>query len=118
MDLETVKTYNVQIWVGFKEQYDGLVHTIEELKKICQDYVNDIKPCVTLNPTEFIYTGGNEPGALIGLIQYSRFHREESEIVSIAINLANKIMEMFGQFRVSIITPEMTYMLKNSKLIK
>jgi len=112
----SAKSFTAQIWMGFKEGYDGKIHTMEELKKICKDYVNDAKLCVTLTPTEFIYVDGDEPGAMIGLIQYPRFIVSEEELKKIAIKLAKIIMLAFKQFRCTIVTNDTTFMLENDKL--
>ena len=79
-------------------------------------YVNDVKLCVTINPTEFIYVDGNEPGAMIGLIQYPRFKMEEKEIKEKAIELARIIMKEFKQFRCTVVTSDTTYMLENDEI--
>jgi hypothetical protein len=111
-----VKTFQAQIWMGFKEGYDGPVHTMEELKGICKEYVDNVKLCVTLNPTGFIYVNGDEPGAMIGLIQYPRFVITEKEIKEKAIELARIIMVAFKQFRCTVVTNDKTYLLENEHL--
>ena len=47
--------------------------------------------CVTIEPTTFIYTGGEEEGFCVGLIQYPRFPSPESDIWQRAVGLAKKI---------------------------
>jgi hypothetical protein len=111
-----VKTFEAKIWMGLMEGYDGPVHNILEAQEICMNYVNDVKLCVTLSPTKFIYVNGNEPGVVIGLIQYPRFRISEKEIKEKAIELARIMMVEFKQFRCTVVTTDQTYMLENEEL--
>lgn len=40
--MNVVPSYNVQIWVGLREGYTDIVHTIDEVNKICQEYVKTV----------------------------------------------------------------------------
>ena len=62
------KTWEARIFVGFKEGYGGVEHTIEECKDVVQKFVDEIGCGVTVTPTAFIYTDGRENGAIVGLI--------------------------------------------------
>jgi hypothetical protein len=75
---QKVKTYQVKIYLS---------GSIETIKNICREYC--LKGlCVTINPTLFIYTGGEEYGVEIGLINYPRFKDEEVNILNKAKELA------------------------------
>lgn len=75
---EKVKSYQVKIYLS---------GSIEIVKNVCREYC--LKGlCVTVNPTLFIYTGGEEFGVEIGLINYPRFKDEEINILSKAKELA------------------------------
>ena len=110
--MNELNSYNVQIWVGLRVGYTDEVHTIEEVEKICDAYVNEIKDCVTITPTEFRYVDGNEPGVIIGYINYPRFPRTPKEITSRALALAEVLMYGLDQNRVTVTTPDKTYMLE------
>ena len=43
---------------------------------------------MTVTPTEYVYTGGRQPGAIIGLIAYARFVKSNAELDSMAKDLA------------------------------
>lgn len=107
------EAYNVQIWVGLRKQYTNEIATLDDIRKICQSFVDDEKDCVTITPTEFVYVNGNEPGAIIGFINYPRFSRSEIEIKNRAIKLAEILMKELKQYRVTITTPEYSIMLEN-----
>ena len=112
--MKILKAYNIQIWVGLREHYDESVHTIEEVRDICDTYVNRVKDCITITPTEYRYVNGNEPGVIIGWIQYPRFPRKRKEILRRALELADIIMRELGQFKVTVVTPNKSYMLENN----
>lgn len=115
--MKILKSYNVQIWVGLKEMYDDKnTHTIDDVRIICDKYVNEIKDCVTITPTEFRYVNGNENGVIVGYIQYPRFKRTEAEIMKRAIELANTLMIELNQYKVTVTTPKKSYMLENYSL--
>ena len=118
-NMKTLKSYNVQIWVGLKQTYnDDKIHSIEDVRDICDEWVNKIKDCVTITPTEFRYVNGSEPGVIIGYIQYPRFRRSRKEIRSRALELAERLMTALHQYRVTVTTPHKSYMLENKDISK
>ena len=115
--MKTVKSYNVQIWVGLQETYDNKrLHTIEEVETICQKYVNELKDCITITPTKFKYVNGSESGAVIGWINYPRFPRQRKEIRNRALYLAEILMNELNQYRLTVTTPFKSYMLQNKNV--
>ena len=78
---------------------------------MCQEYCDNIKLGVTVTPTKFIYVGGHEMGAIIGVINYPRFPSTPEQIKSRAIELANIVKDEFKQHRVSIVFPDETVMI-------
>ena len=112
--METLDSYNVQIWVGLKETYDDeKVHSLEDVRQVCDKWVNDIKDCVTITPTEYRYVDGCEPGAIVGYISYPRFPRTKSEILKRSLRLAGILMKELNQYRVTVTTPDKSYLLEN-----
>ncbi len=109
-------SFNVQIWCGLKEGYDGKIHTLDDVRIICQEFVNFEKDCVTMTPTEFIYVNGNEPGVIIGFILYPRFERETKEILLRAKLLGEQLLIGLKQQRLTITTPDNSIMLENIEL--
>lgn len=123
--MRIIKThsYNIQIWVGLLENYEDdcvtpstktKLHTIEEVEGICQRWVNKGKHCVTVTPTKFIYTGGNEPGVIIGFIKYPRFPKPNWEIEQRALELAEILLTTFTQCRVTVTTPQKSIMISKN----
>jgi hypothetical protein len=50
-----------------------LAGDLDDIRRTCRRYCTDVGLCVTVTATEFIYTGGSEQGAAIGLLNYPRF---------------------------------------------
>ncbi len=103
-----VPTYTATIYVGLKEGYSGPVHTLDEARILLQEHVDAVGLCVTLTPTEFIYTKGAEPGVIVGLINYPRFPSTPEQIQQQAKELAHKLLRAFGQQRATIVFPDVT----------
>jgi len=110
-------TYTAYIYVGLKDKNNNNIASIDEVKKICQDYVDNIGLCVTVTPTEFIYTNGNEPGVIVGLINYPRFPKKGFEIIKLANELGKKLMVQLEQCRISIVYPQSTIIFFNNDKI-
>jgi len=113
-----MKPYEAKIFIGLKDRDTGLEFPFDELEKFCQDFVDLKGECVTVTKTKYIYTKGNENGAIIGFIQYPRFPRDEEEIKDRALTLAKLAMYKFKQYRVTVNTPECAYMLTNPIKVK
>lgn len=111
--MKTAETWNVQIWCGLRKKYTSEFHIIDEVRDICDEWVNEIKDCVTITPTEFRYVDGNEMGVIVGYINYPRFPRTKEVINSRAIALAWRLKQRLGQIRVSVVTPNETYLLED-----
>lgn len=65
--------------------------------------------CVTVTPTKYVYTGGDEDGVIVGLINYPRFPKYFHDLFSIAEELAEKLCIDLGQQSYSIDTPKETF---------
>lgn len=117
-----MKSFEAKIYVGFKEFTNNerttfIEHTLEECESLCQKYCTNIGLCVTVTPTKYIYTQGNEYGAIIGFIQYPRFPLEEEGIKKRALELGEILMMHLGQLRVTINFPDSVEMLTNHDLL-
>ena len=117
MKNKTVHTWQAQIFCGLRKGYEvcSPCQSIEKIYSICRRYVHQNKWCVTVTPTKFIYTGGDEDGAIIGIIQYPRFPKSYILLKERVIELAEILRIELGQYRVSIVFPEETIMLEKEK---
>jgi hypothetical protein len=64
--------------------------------------------CVTIDSTTFIYTGGEETGCCVGLIQYPRFEQAEEAIWQRAEDLALTLLDATCQHSVLVMSPTFT----------
>lgn len=72
----------------------------------CREFCMDIGLCVTVTPTSYIYTGGEETGAIIELINYARFPKEKHEISGQAIALGYRLAKKACQGSFTIMNDE------------
>ena len=70
---------------------------IAKARGVCRRFCDDIGLCVTLTPTEYIYTNGQEAGFAVGLINYARFPSAPVEVEAKAEELADQLREYLGQ---------------------
>ncbi len=64
--------------------------------------------CVTVEPTTFVYTGGEEAGFVVGLLDYPRFPSGKEKVLARARQVATLLLEATCQHSAMIQTPEQT----------
>lgn len=106
-----VPTCQATIYVGLKEGYGGVLHAPEEAVKVCEDYCNDVGLGLTVWLCSFVYTGGDEPGVCVGIINYPRFPSSKDDIRRHALVLAGRLKETFRQERLTVVFSDETIML-------
>lgn len=118
--MQIVDNYEAKIWLGLREGYTDTIETERTVKSFIEGWCTGKKQCVSITPTDFIYVLGQEPGLIIGFINYPRYPLSKPEIKNRAIELGNLLMKRFKQFRVSITfyptVPGGTMMLENEDL--
>lgn len=62
------------------------------IKDECRKFCMENNLCVSVQETDYIYTGGSETGASITLINYPRFPVEREKLYNVADALANSLM--------------------------
>lgn len=81
---------------------------IDVARQVCREYCFEVGLCVTVEPADYIYTGGQEAGMVIGLINYPRFPVSQENLDATAENLAIRVMERCCQHSFSIMGPNKT----------
>lgn len=99
MNTNETSSYPVQIWIA-GDQAKAL--------ELCRAYCDEIGFCVTVTPTTYVYTGGQESGVCIGLINYGRFPSEPRAIFASAKELTLRLIEGLGQESATIQAPDKT----------
>lgn len=92
-------SYSVRIYLS------GPIEVAKQiLRRECQR--NPI--CVTIEPTVFIYPGGEEAGYVVGLINYPKYPKTEQEILGRARELMERLRSETYHDSGLILTPETT----------
>ena len=96
MTRKTANTYWVKLY---------LAGDINVAKQVCREECYKEGLCVTIEPCDYIYTGGEEAGYCVGLINYPKFPSTPEKILERAKTLASKLMERTCQHSVLIMNP-------------
>jgi hypothetical protein len=81
---------------------------IDVAKQVCREECLREGLCVTIEPTTFVYTGGEEAGYVVGLINYPRFPSDPAAILARAKELAVHLMQRTAQWSALVMTPDGT----------
>lgn len=85
-----------------------LAGDIEIAKQVCREECFREGLCVTVAPCDYIYTGGQEAGYVVGLVNYPRFPKTPEEITARARALAVLLMERGYQHSCMVMLPGTT----------
>ena len=99
MKAKTVETYQEWIYIA---------GDIEQAKQVCREYCMEVGLCVTVEPMTYVYTGGEEAGMRVGLMNYPRFESDYVVVGDHAFNLAQKLRERLCQWSFSLVDREKT----------
>ena len=100
-------THQVTIWIG---------GDLSIIRNTLAKYCGAKGFCVSVTPTEFIYSGGVESGASIGIINYARFPAEH-DLEDSAIDLAYFLLRSTHQRSCSVIVASgTTYFIQNNAI--
>jgi hypothetical protein len=72
--------------------------------------------CVTVTPTSYVFTGGQESGAIVGLINYPRFPADSEKIDEHARALATELMRECCQRSCTVETPDESEWMQNAEI--
>lgn len=99
MTIKTVETIRFDIFIA---------GDLNQAKEACREHCMLFGLCVTVEPVTYIYTGGEESGVRVGLINYPRFPSTHDELLTKAQALAVLLMERLCQHSFSIVGPNLT----------
>jgi hypothetical protein len=95
----TVNTYWVTIYMA---------GPIEIAKQLIRAEALREGLCVTIEPTTFIYTGGEEVGYAVGLLNYPRFPSDKGALLERARQLMHILLEGKYQHSGLMMAPDIT----------
>lgn len=84
-------------------------------RHVCRKYCMDTGFCVTVAECEFVYTGGQESGVRVGIINYPRFPDSPENLLTRAMDLAERLRAELCQHSYSIVTPDTTIWVSERK---
>jgi len=96
---ETVPTYWIKIYMS---------GPIEIAKQTLRSEALREGLCVTIEPTNYIYTGGEEAGFIVGLINYPRFPKTSEYILDRANTIMLQLLKDTYQSSALLMTPDIT----------
>lgn len=99
MKPHSLPTYTIRLYLS---------GPIEVAKQVIREHALAHPICVTVEPTTFIYTGGEEQGYVVGLLNYPRFPTAPNELNVRAQQLAELLLDRTFQHSALIVTPENT----------
>jgi len=86
--VKAVSTYTITLFIA---------GDLAAARAVVRGYCYEHGACFTITPTEFVYTGGEETGVAIGLVNYPRFPCEPHELWSRAEALGRLLLPALNQ---------------------
>lgn len=83
----------------------------QTVRKYCMDLNtrNNTGLCATVETTTFIYTGGEENGFVIGLVNYPRFPTTATNLDALALELTERLLDDTHQWSAMLVNPKATH---------
>lgn len=72
----------------------------------CGRFCREIGWCVTVSPTKYVYSGGQEEGVVIEAINYPRFPARKVDIRNRVVDLAHRLAKSLNQRSFTISDPD------------
>jgi hypothetical protein len=94
-----VETYTIRVYMA-----GDIAHAKQLLRAEC--YGRGL--CVTIEPTTFIYTGGEEAGFVVGFVNYPRFPSKPAELMERAKDMVYELMLPLNQRSALLVAPDKT----------
>lgn len=97
----TVETYTVKLYMS-----GDIEHAKRILRSEC--YPPNEGLCVTIDPTTFIYSGGEESGFVAGFLNYPRFPTTPERLFERATAIAATLVIELCQWSALLVAPDKT----------
>jgi len=96
---EELPTYETKIYISGDPS---------SIKRICSREAMIHELCVSVTETDFVYNGGKEIGAVIGILNYPRFPKEITWLDTFAVNLARILVKETHQKSATVVNSTKT----------
>ena len=110
--------YYIPAHVNFIESYWANIYIagdVTAIENACRAFCMT-GLCVTVTPTNYIFTGGSESGCIVGLIDYPRFPASSKEVWEKAVKLAKVLLDVTYQRSCTIVAKDNSYYLESEKI--
>lgn len=77
-------------------------------RRVCRAYCDEFGLCVHFHEVDYIFTGGEEIGFKVGLINYPRFPSTDAKLREHSAALGERLMASLGQGSWSMVGPDET----------
>lgn len=99
--MSIVPTYAISIYMA-----GDVAHAKQLLRAEC--YPPNEGLCVTVSPTTFLYSGGEENGFVVGLVNYPRFPSDPAKLWERASSIAHRLIPALFQWSALLVAPDKT----------
>lgn len=99
MKTKVVETYWARIYIA---------GDYNRARDICRNYCYKEGACVNVTKNQYIYTGGEESGVIIEIINYPRFPKSNDELDEQAYQLGLLLRSELYQDSFTVVTPTST----------
>lgn len=82
--------------------------SIDQCKLLLAEAAAERGACWSVEPTEFIYTGGREVGCVVRSINYPRFPKSEVDLMEEGLQTARMLLVRMFQGSCSVVGPKET----------
>lgn len=79
---------------------------VAEVKRLLARQASEIGACWSVEPTEFIYSGGREQGVIVRQIAYARFPSGAAEAMARMSETGEMLARVMGQGSFTVIGPD------------
>ena len=97
--VRTTDTVHVSVWMA---------GDVDIARQAVREFCLDEGLCVTVTPTAYVYTGGEEAGFVLGLVNYPRFPTDATNLIHLARCLARHVAEACCQMSYLVEGPNRT----------
>lgn len=98
--MKSIKTYTVTIYMA---------GDLATAKQVCREACTMKGLCVHVYPMDYIYTGGEEAGFAVGLVNYPKFPVPDRDLFGRAAALAEMIRQRCCQDSYMLVAPDKTF---------
>lgn len=85
---DSCNAMGVRIWIA--GDYD-------QARQACREYCSENPACVSIERIDYIYTGGEETGVCVNVINYARYPTSKERLTTMATELGNLLMKKLNQ---------------------